>query len=156
MFKNLRLKCFYFAAGRGLCLAKDGGEDCRRTRDCLDRRSPTSSARISRLCTRSRLGGFPSRARVSPDGRDGAAHRFVSGHSYADGGFSTATLIDLGRRQKIGNLEKFAVFRDGKRIEAIDFNFWGVTFAQDSNRFYATLGTRGRPISSRATWRPPE
>ncbi|MET0830894.1 MAG: hypothetical protein ABWY62_00825, partial [Acidimicrobiia bacterium] len=28
-------------------------------------------------------------------------------------------------------------------FDAVDFNFWGVTFADDSNRFYATLGTGG-------------
>jgi len=44
----------------------------------------------------------------------------------------------------LGNLEEFAVLRDGQRIEAEDFNFWGVTFASDSNRFYATLATGGQ------------
>ena len=34
--------------------------------------------------------------------------------------------------------------RDGVIIQAPDFNFWGVTFARDGNRFYATLGTRGQ------------
>jgi hypothetical protein len=33
--------------------------------------------------------------------------------------------------------------RDGRLFKAVDFNFWGVTFARDSNRFYATLGTGG-------------
>ena len=33
--------------------------------------------------------------------------------------------------------------RDGERFRAVDFNFWGVTFAADSDRFYATLGTGG-------------
>src|SRR5262249_48632838 len=41
------------------------------------------------------------------------------------------------------DLEQFAVLRDGQPIQAADFNFWGVTFARDSNRFYATLGTGG-------------
>src|SRR5262249_28338647 len=31
--------------------------------------------------------------------------------------------------------------KDGEPFDAPDFNFWGVTFAKDSNRFYATLGT---------------
>ena len=34
--------------------------------------------------------------------------------------------------------------RDGTAIHAVDFNFWGVTFTRDANRFYATLGTGGR------------
>ena len=29
-------------------------------------------------------------------------------------------------------------------IHAANFNFWGVTFARDDNRFYATLGTGGK------------
>ena len=44
----------------------------------------------------------------------------------------------------IANLEELAVFRDGARLEAPDFNFWGVTFAADSDRFYATLATGAR------------
>jgi hypothetical protein len=90
--------------------------------------------------------GIPSRARVSPDGRYGAVTLFVAGHSYADlGGFSTTTtLIDLRRGTKIAGLEDFTVTRDGRRITAPDVNYWGVTFARDHDRFYATLATGGR------------
>jgi hypothetical protein len=38
-------------------------------------------------------------------------------------------------------LEKFAVSKDEEHIKSADFNFWGVTFTSDSNRFFATLGT---------------
>jgi hypothetical protein len=90
------------------------------------------------------LPGINSRARVSPDGRYGATTGFVTGDSYADEGFSTRTfLIDMESGEVLGNLEDFEVWRDGERIRSIDFNFWGVTFARDSNRFYATLATRG-------------
>ena len=41
----------------------------------------------------------------------------------------------------IADLEKFAVTKDGRRIHSQDFNFWGVTFARDSDEFYATLAT---------------
>lgn len=70
---------------------------------------------------------------------------FVNGHAYlAGGGFSTATtIIDMGTGESLGNLESFKVFKDGERIEGVDFNFWGVTFAADPNRFYATLRTEG-------------
>jgi hypothetical protein len=89
------------------------------------------------------LEGLPSRARVSPDGRVGAATVFVTGHSYSDGNFSTqTTLIDMGTGKVIGDLERFDVFRNGSKIHSPDFNFWGVTFAQ-GGRFYATLGTAG-------------
>jgi hypothetical protein len=90
------------------------------------------------------LPGINSRARVSPDGRYGATTGFVAGDSYADEGFSTRTfLLDMESGEVLANLEDFEVWRDGARISSIDFNFWGVTFARDSNRFYATLATRG-------------
>jgi uncharacterized repeat protein (TIGR01451 family) len=90
------------------------------------------------------LAGVPSRARVSRDGRYGATTVFVTGHSYAEGGFSTETsLIDLASGEKLANLEDFTVLRDGSTFDSADFNFWGVTFTQDSNLFYATLGTQG-------------
>ena len=44
----------------------------------------------------------------------------------------------------LANLEDFEVTRDGKRFKAIDFNFWGVTFARDERTFYATLSTAGK------------
>ena len=43
----------------------------------------------------------------------------------------------------LGDLETFTVMKDGKRIQSVDFNFWGVTFARSGGRFYATLGTGG-------------
>ena len=92
------------------------------------------------------LDGQPSRTRVSPDGRVGAFTVFVSGlpHGYASNGFSTrTTLIDMATGDVIGDLEDFAVWRDGQRFKLADFNFWGVTFARDSNQFYATLQTTG-------------
>ena len=82
---------------------------------------------------------------------------FVRGHSYAAGGFSTqTTLVDMATGTMLGaededgdgggrpGLESFAVYRDGSRFEAEDANFWGVTFARDGDRFYATLGSGGK------------
>ena len=70
---------------------------------------------------------------------------FVAGHSYADGAFSTATtLVDMSSGETAANLEQFTVLRDGVPISAPDYNFWGVTFAPDGNRFYATLGSAGK------------
>jgi hypothetical protein len=92
------------------------------------------------------LNGVPSRVRVAPDGRHAAITVFVSGHSYAASNFSTRTsFVDLGTGDlTVEDMESFAVWRDGDRFKAGDFNFWGVTFARDGNRFYATLGTGGR------------
>jgi hypothetical protein len=90
------------------------------------------------------LSGEPSRVRVSPDGRLAAATVFESGHSYAEHGFSTrTTLYDLTDRKSLGDLEQFVSKRDGQVIHAVDFNFWGVTFSQDGNTFFATLDTAG-------------
>ena len=58
--------------------------------------------------------------------------------------FSTkTTLIDMSSGDVLGELEQFSTWRDGVRLRAADFNFWGVTFGQDSNTFYATLSTGG-------------
>lgn len=84
--------------------------------------------------------GIPSRARVAPDGRYAAFTVFVFGHSYADEQFSTATyILDTTTGLQLANLEEFTVFQDGKEIDYPDFNYWGVTFSQQSNNFYATL-----------------
>jgi hypothetical protein len=90
--------------------------------------------------------GIPSRARVSPDGRYGSVTLFVTGHAYAaPGAFSTeTTLIDLADGRKIADLEDFTVTHDGRQVTAVDVNYWGVTFARDSDRFYATMATGGK------------
>lgn len=91
------------------------------------------------------LNGIPSRTRVSPDGRRAAITVFVSGHSYADSLFSTETSIvdtDTGGLI-VANMEELPVVRDGQPFHSLDFNFWGVTFAADGDRFFATLGTGG-------------
>ena len=136
----------YFAAGQGICLQADRGVITTYQAVFFDAQlRPQQSVPLQ---------GIPSRARVSPDGRYAAMTVFVSGHSYADGGFSThTTIFDVASGAELGELEQFAVYRDGERIQAPDFNFWGVTFARDSNRFYATLGTGGQDLSPRR--RPP-
>ena len=39
--------------------------------------------------------------------------------------------------------------RDGSELRAPDFDLWGVTFAPDGERVYATLATGGQTLSSR-------
>lgn len=113
-----------------------------------DHRSPLDPSKAlifdisDRVLYTIRIGGIPSRARVSSDGKWAAVTTFVSGHSYAGGGFSTQTLIlDLERGRVVDDLERFKIFRDGREMRELDFNLWGVTFAADSDRLYATLGT---------------
>jgi WD40-like Beta Propeller Repeat len=128
----------HFAGERGICLARGAGF-------ASGYRAKVFGADLR---VRHEIGveGVPSRARVSPDGRYGSVTLFVTGHSYADAGqFSTqTTLLDLAAGKPIADLEEFAVTRDGRRLTAVDMNFWGVTFARDSDRFYATVATGGR------------
>ena len=128
----------HFAAGRGICLTRSGnlgtGLKARLLGPDLRPRAEVE------------LRGAPSRARISPDGRYASVTAFVTGHSYADkGAFSTQTsLLDVRRARVIADLEDFEITRGGEKFESIDFNFWGVTFSADGERFYATLASRGK------------
>jgi hypothetical protein len=91
-----------------------------------------------------RMAGVPSRTRVSRDGRFGAYTLFTAADSYMAAGFSTRTrILETRTGAQIGDLEQFEAFRDGERFQAVDFNYWGVTFARDGSTFFATLGTNG-------------
>jgi WD40-like Beta Propeller Repeat len=131
---DLACERVYFAGGRGLCLAvAPSGVEYEAT-------IFNSSLRPLKQLT---LTGLPSRARVSGDGRYGAMTVFVSGDAYLGGGdFSTrTTIVDMRGGKEIAQLERFQVSKDGKPFDSPDFNFWGVTFGEDPNTFYATLRT---------------
>ncbi|NKR09895.1 TolB family protein [Paenarthrobacter ureafaciens] len=90
------------------------------------------------------LSGIPSRTRISGDGSRIATTVFVSGHSYAVAGFSTATEIRQGTDSPV-NLEDFALMVNGERLVSADRNIWGVTFAPGQDDvFYATAASSGR------------
>lgn len=127
----------YFAAGQGVCLTAERGAITTYHAYLFD-----GSLRPGH---RLPLQGIPSRARVSPDGRYAAITVFTSGHSYSPGTFSTrAEIYRTADGSSVAELEQFTVERDGKTFRDIDFNFWGITFAADGNRFYATLATGGQ------------
>lgn len=90
------------------------------------------------------LPGVPSRTRISADGSLISTTSFVTGHSYMQVGFSTATEIRSSGGRDYGNLEKFQLVIDGKPVNPVDRNVWGVTFAPDDNTFYATVATSGQ------------
>lgn len=126
----------YFAAGRGLCMGvAPSGVDYTAAVFGPDLETSDSIP----------LSGLPSRARVSSDGRYGAMTVFVSGDAYLESStaFSTRTyVVDMETGKAVGQLEQFGVSKDGKSFDAVDFNFWGMTFdPKDSDRFYATLAT---------------
>jgi hypothetical protein len=135
---DLACERVYYAAGHGICMAvAPSGVDYDATLFDSQLR-PTGKIVLT---------GLPSRARVSADGRLGAMTVFVTGDSYLESPteFSTrTTIVEMKTGDQIGQLEQFHVSKDGKPFDAVDFNFWGVTFdPHDSDRFYATLGTGG-------------
>lgn len=100
------------------------------------------------------LPGTPSRARVSPDGKRVYWTLFVTGDSYAQTGFSTrAGLYEVDTGRLVKTIEELPVFVDGERYFAADANYWGITFAPDGNRFYATLGSKGKTYLVEADYR---
>ncbi|HSS42732.1 MAG TPA: hypothetical protein VLK37_09335 [Solirubrobacterales bacterium] len=132
---DLACERVYYAGGRGICMGvAPSGVDYQAT--IFDSKlQPVHHIDLT---------GYPSRARVSADGRYGAMTVFVSGDSYLESpsAFSTrTTILEMASGRQIAQLEQFDVTKDGKPFDAIDFNFWGVTFAADPNTFYATLGT---------------
>jgi hypothetical protein len=134
---NLACERVYYAAGHGICMgvAPSG----------VDYEATIFDSKLQPV-DKMALTGLPSRTRVSADGRYGAMTVFVTGDSYLSSptAFSTrTTIVDMDDGSQIAQLEQFHVTKDGKPFDAVDFNFWGVTFARDPNRFYATLGTGG-------------
>jgi hypothetical protein len=135
---DLSCERVYYAAGRGICMGiAPSGVDY--TAQVFNSKMET----VHQIA----LTGLPSRTRVSSDGRYGAMTVFVTGDSYLSSptAFSTrTTILDMASGKQVGQLEQFKVTKEGKPFDAVDFNFWGVTFdPRDSNRFYATLGTGG-------------
>jgi hypothetical protein len=137
---QISLSCgrIHYAAGHGICLLYED----------MSAQDPLAPPRVQVMLFgpdfqpryQFPVEGILSRARVSPDGKYAAYTVFVTGHSYQDVNMSTATvLLDTASGETLGNLEEFEVWKDGQLFRAPEFNFWGVTFAQDSNRFYATL-----------------
>ena len=131
---GLRCVRVYFAGGRGLCLTQGGLLNTGYVAKVFD-----SDFHVEREYP---VQGIPSRARVSPDGRYGATTMFVQGDSYSNGNFSTRTSIrDLTTGEEVADLEKLPVTKDGRPFSNQNFNFWGVTFADDDDHFYASLGS---------------
>jgi hypothetical protein len=93
----------------------------------------------------SNLAGIPSRVRISADSSLVATTTFVGGHSYAQAAFSTETIIRRDGKS-LGNIESWRSTVDGRPLRSVDRNFWGVTFADDNDTFYATAA------SGRTTW----
>ncbi|MFG3281696.1 TolB family protein [Streptomyces sp. NPDC048111] len=128
---------FYAAGDTAVCLRREPGVPPRAYAVVLDRRL--------REVRRIAVPGIPNRARVSASGRMLSWTAFAVGDSYAASGFSTRTsILDLRSGYLIKSMEEIPLTLNGARYHAPDVNYWGVTFARDDNRFYATVSTRGR------------
>ncbi|WP_327280637.1 TolB family protein [Streptomyces sp. NBC_01205] len=128
---------FYVAGERALCLRKLPGIPARTQALVLDRQL--------RQVERVTVPGVPNRARVSASGNVLSWTVFATGDSYATTAFSTRTsILDLRTGYLIKSMEEIPLTIDGTRYHAPDVNYWGVTFARDDNRFYATVSSRGR------------
>lgn len=128
---------FYAAASTALCLQRRSGIPPKSYALVLDRQL-REKRRIA-------LTGIPNRARVSASGRMLSWTMFATGDSYAGSSFSTRTsILDTRTGYLIKNMEEIPLTLDGRRYHSPDVNYWGVTFAKDDNRFYATVSTKGK------------
>ncbi|MFG2712892.1 TolB family protein [Streptomyces goshikiensis] len=128
---------FYAAGGTALCLRAEPGVLPKTHAIVLDGRL--------REVRRVTVPGIPNRARVSASGRMLSWTVFATGDSYATSSFSTRTaILDLRTGYLVTSMEQIPLTIDGVRHHAPDVNYWGVTFARDDNRFYATVSTKGR------------
>ncbi|MEV4945934.1 hypothetical protein [Streptomyces sp. NPDC053755] len=127
---------FHASGSTALCLQRRPGVPARSYALVLDRRL--------REVRRIALPGIPNRARVSASGRMLSWTMFATGDSYATAAFSTRTsILDLRTGYLVKNMEQIPLTLGGRRYHAPDVNYWGVTFARDDNRFYATVATKG-------------
>ncbi|MFE4635351.1 hypothetical protein ACFRJ1_18535 [Streptomyces sp. NPDC056773] len=128
---------FHAAGDTALCLRAEPGVLPKTQAVVLDRQL--------REVSRKTLPGVPTRARVSASGQMLAWTVFTTGDSYSTTGFSTRTaVLDLRTGYLVKSLEEIPLTMDGVRYHSADVNYWGVSFARDDSRFYATVSTKGR------------
>lgn len=136
----------YAQAGSVSCLATERGVVSRYRATDLAASAP---GKAWREVDGTDLPGLPSRTRISPDGKLVSSTVFVNGDSYMVSGFSTRTVIRRIGGASYGDLEKFRLVIDGRRVTPVDRNIWGITFADDDRTFYATVATGGRTYLAR-------
>jgi dipeptidyl aminopeptidase/acylaminoacyl peptidase len=125
------------AAGVGVCLTADRGVLTTYMAVVFNDRDFAPGLTVP-------LDGIPSRVRMSPNGALAGITVFVSGHAYSQDAFSTKTiLLDTRTGEIRAELESLVLTRHGQPFKNADFNYWGVTFARDSNTFYVTVSSGG-------------
>ena len=120
-----------FAGSRGVCLVTEEQESSTHY-------AYVFNDRFERL-HKMRLAGVPNRLRLSPDGQLAAIS--VSEHTHNDPlvDFIARTVLIQTETGTSKDLREFRYTLDGKLLRARGLGVWGVTFAADSNRFFATL-----------------
>jgi hypothetical protein len=135
----LRCQRSHFVARRGLCLgsvtpSQVGGMVVGQSGYVATITGPGFRAR-----RRLALPGLPLWARVSPDGRIGAAS--VEGEHESP---TETILIDMNRGRIVSELGRFPVDWEGRRPLAGDVAISCLTFAGRAGRFYVSLGDEDR------------
>jgi hypothetical protein len=133
---GLRCDRASYAGGRGICLVRHGGEEAESEVEIFD-----SNFHVGR---RFEVEGAPSRARVSPDGRYAALTMFEASEEEegsSEGPYTETRIVDLETGKEVADLEDLQLTKDGKPFSSDDLYFSGVTFADDDDRFYASLGS---------------
>ena len=131
----------YFAAGRGLCLARGerlrGGLPARASSGPTCKRAPASVDVDGIAEPRARVARRPLRRGHALRHRPLLRRRRpVLDRDDAD--------RHAQRRARSPTSRSSPSPATARQITAVDVNFWGVTFARDSDRFYATLATGGK------------
>jgi hypothetical protein len=122
----------HFAAGRGICLTAEHGVESRYFAVLFGADFVPA--------TRLQLGGAPTFARVSRDGRMAAAS-FQTAPPKEEAPFApTETwLLDTLSGEVVADLADFKLVRDGAELVESEVDYWGVTFKRDSDGFFASV-----------------
>ena len=128
----------HYAAGRGICLEAKRGALTSYHAHLFD----WQLRRSAQLRAGRPAEPGPGVGRRTPGGDDGVHQRPLVREP---GLHDPHSIVDVASGQHVvDDLEKIEVLREGQPFKAADFNFWGVTFTRDAQRYYATLQTGGK------------
>jgi len=122
----------HFAAGHGVCLSAEHAAESSYFAVVFGADFAPAG--------RSELGGAPTFARVSPDGRLAAASFQTSPPTEeAPIAPSETWLLDTASGKVVADLADFDLVRDGVTVTEPEVDYWGVTFKRDGDGFYASV-----------------
>src|SRR6478672_11670736 len=122
----------HFAAGHGVCLSAEHAAESSYFAVAFGADFAPAG--------RSELGGAPTFARVSPDGRLAAASFQTSPPTEeAPIAPSETWLLDTASGKVVADLADFDLVRDGVTVTEPEVDYWGVTFKRDGDGFYGSV-----------------